>query len=708
MKQLLSIIILFAFFLSADAEDLVITKLNPSPIKIGNKTLTKGGTFSDTDIIYWSSEKQDMKAKPKSGGLPRHFSAAAFKNKGKKSLSVKQYYNKTNHPSTLGIDMALQESNTKDKFPEKRIALVIGNSLYQYMPDLDCPISDAEDVSDQLSELGFDTYTLYDVNNEDFINALKKFSGAAQSYDVALVYYCGHGNQNDGMNYLLPVNAKNDKPDDIELWVSFDFIFKKMAETDCKSKILFLNACRNTPGWKKAETDSRLDRYDTNGSLVVYSTSNGEVALAEDEEMRNTPFTASFLANVVKPADNISQTIQSISVDLREKTRYLEDYGESPQQVYTFGIGDVDFSFVKLLYSVEECRNAAYKAEKYISEGDLYSAISLCLGVFPKNNDLRPIPYTVDVESALRQADWNLYYARNAPITIFDVPQYNDLESDEQEFGIVPQNLYIWTCSDDITQKLNLYDIQSGALIHDKIKCGSGVTRNSFSPDGKYLVINACKEYKSNEKDSDDFENYRENSIQFDTIQIWNLKEASLHKSMAFKDNYYARFFSNGKWICADNLSSSLFFYDANSLQESFRATFMPWFDVIHDRYMFYGDSKHFGLYDTKTKNIVYYSGIFGRIERCPFAPFCHSDSLFARIENDTIHIYDIYSGDNVGNTIKLNIANKGPFITQKKMVLSNTNDLIAITYSKDGTYVLVFNIYTNANKTIKIYCRLL
>ena len=90
MKQLLSIIILFAFILSADAEDLVITKLNPSPIKIGNKTLTKGGTFSDTDIIYWSSEKQDMKAKPKSGGLPRHFSAAAFKNKGKKSLSVKQ------------------------------------------------------------------------------------------------------------------------------------------------------------------------------------------------------------------------------------------------------------------------------------------------------------------------------------------------------------------------------------------------------------------------------------------------------------------------------------------------------------------------------------------------------------------------------------------------------------------------------------------
>ncbi len=379
MRRVFSIVLLTSLCLFAYSRDMVITKLNQSPIMIGNRSLKVGDTFSDAEVISWSSKKQDMKAKPKSGGLPRHYSAAAFKSKSQHNISIQQYLkylNKTNKPSTQDIgDLYLQKSEKRDKYPERRIALVIGNSIYGLLGrDLDCPISDAEDVTSTLNELGFDTYTLYDATNVDFHSALMKFSNvaSAEGYDVALFYYCGHGSQNDGKNYLLPCDAKNDSPEDLSTWISFDAVFESLSETGCKTKLAFLDACRNAPRWQSQDKASRLDQYDTMGSLVVYSTANNMEALGEqEEESRNTPFGAAFLESALKPSENISLTIKSISESVRERTEYYTKYGESPRQVYTFGVGDVDFSFVPENNFESECN----KARRYIAEDNPEMAI---------------------------------------------------------------------------------------------------------------------------------------------------------------------------------------------------------------------------------------------------------------------------------------------------------------------------------------------
>ena len=349
MKRLLFFLFcVFGIFSFSYSREMVITKLIPSPIRIGDKYLRVGDTFQDSDVIVWSDPPQDMYAKPKSGGLPRHYSASAFKSKSKQNLSLQQYINYTNqikHPSTLGGNI-LKRGVDKDLYLEKRIALVIGNSLYENLPDVYCSSYDAEDVTNTLNELGFDTFTYYDLNYTDFYNALKSFCGTAQLYDVALFYYCGHGNQNDGVSYLLPTNANNASPENIDNWISFDALFEMMGETKCKTKLIFLDACRNTPGWQTNNSPSRLDRYNTYGSLVVYSTANNMSAMGEQEiGMRNTPFGSAFLESVKNPSSNVSLTINDISQLVKNKTAFMQDYGEPPQQVYTFGVGDVDFAF---------------------------------------------------------------------------------------------------------------------------------------------------------------------------------------------------------------------------------------------------------------------------------------------------------------------------------------------------------------------------
>ena len=48
----------------------------------------------------------------------------------------------------------------------KRYALCIGNDDYEFLPKLNCAISDAEAVNDMLLSLGFDVELFKNVNNE--------------------------------------------------------------------------------------------------------------------------------------------------------------------------------------------------------------------------------------------------------------------------------------------------------------------------------------------------------------------------------------------------------------------------------------------------------------------------------------------------------------------------------------------------------------
>ena len=45
---------------------------------------------------------------------------------------------------------------------------------------------------------------------------ITKFWEQLVGYDVALIYYAGHGMQLNGLNYLIPVDAKLKRPDDLK------------------------------------------------------------------------------------------------------------------------------------------------------------------------------------------------------------------------------------------------------------------------------------------------------------------------------------------------------------------------------------------------------------------------------------------------------------------------------------------------------------
>ena len=142
---------------------------------------------------------------------------------------------------------------------ETRLALVIGNSNYAVGEELKNPVNDALLVAETLKKLNFDV--ILDTNIVDqahFVKVVKEFGKKREDYDVAFVYYAGHGVQVGSQNYLIPtkVNCKSESDVVLDAFPVEKLMMFLRGITD-KVNVLILDACRNNPfekNWNSARS----------------------------------------------------------------------------------------------------------------------------------------------------------------------------------------------------------------------------------------------------------------------------------------------------------------------------------------------------------------------------------------------------------------------------------------------------------------------
>jgi hypothetical protein len=136
---------------------------------------------------------------------------------------------------------------------EKRLALIIGNSAYtsSCFPRLKNSLNDARVMYDKFKSLGFDMRPLVlDADRAKMWNAIEDFVNEAErsNYEVAIIYYSGHGLSPDGgANYLIPVDANIRYLDEVKrdgINSQTDLI-AKLEEKKCRVKIALLDCCNN-------------------------------------------------------------------------------------------------------------------------------------------------------------------------------------------------------------------------------------------------------------------------------------------------------------------------------------------------------------------------------------------------------------------------------------------------------------------------------
>ena len=103
--------------------------------------------------------------------------------------------------------------------PGKRVALVIGNSLYSDK-ELNNASYNAYILSASLTKLGFEVLAAIDTDRKQMLSKINEYEEKLkQQIEISFIYYIGYGFHyiDNSNNYLLPVAAALKKPQDIEL-----------------------------------------------------------------------------------------------------------------------------------------------------------------------------------------------------------------------------------------------------------------------------------------------------------------------------------------------------------------------------------------------------------------------------------------------------------------------------------------------------------
>lgn len=209
--------------------------------------------------------------------------------------------------------------------PERRVALVIGNSDYRYTEKLRNPVNDATQIAEVLRRLSFTVVAGMDLTAEQMDAKREAFAQAVVGADVALVFYAGHGIQVGGQNYLMPIDARiaNERSAVRELVALGDV----MAEVEAKAKatLVFLDSCRNNPLQKNIQGPSgprgesarglaRMEDRKNANTLLMFATAPGRTA--EDGLSQHSPFTEALLPHIEAPNIDVEVMLKRVVRDV--------------------------------------------------------------------------------------------------------------------------------------------------------------------------------------------------------------------------------------------------------------------------------------------------------------------------------------------------------------------------------------------------------
>jgi uncharacterized caspase-like protein len=231
---------------------------------------------------------------------------------------------------------------------KERVALVLGMAGYQDIQALRNTVNDARALAQTLEGIGFQVDVLMDANRQETIAALDSFAFKAETADIALIYYAGHGVSVQGTTFLIPVDAKVKQAKDI---VSASVTMDQMlAAVDGarKMSIVILDSCRDNPfpdvidlrdpevakGLTTGKGGLAVPSPDR-GTLVAFAARDGAVAL--DGAGQNSPFNIALRENIVRPELEISLLFRRVRDDVLAATANQQEpatYGALPSEPF--------------------------------------------------------------------------------------------------------------------------------------------------------------------------------------------------------------------------------------------------------------------------------------------------------------------------------------------------------------------------------------
>lgn len=211
--------------------------------------------------------------------------------------------------------------------PDRRVALVIGNSAYTSVPPLANPERDAKAVSASLKRLGFEVVEGYDLKMEQMTGIVRDFAQKLDGAKAGLVYYAGHGIAVGDENYLIPIDASLRSEADLDFRAVNVHLVLRQMQRDERVNVLILDACRDNPFANQLAAKSRavtrgltaIETQSASGILIAFATDPRATAL-DGAPDGNSPFTSALLKHMETPDVSITTVMDRVRADVWETT----------------------------------------------------------------------------------------------------------------------------------------------------------------------------------------------------------------------------------------------------------------------------------------------------------------------------------------------------------------------------------------------------
>lgn len=236
----------------------------------------------------------------------------------------------------------------------EKVALVIGMGDYTSVPKLENALNDARAIAETLESVGFKVTLSLDSPLAPLMDTIDEFAFRAETADLALVYFAGHGVEVQGENFLIPVDARVASNLDVQRQsISLDQLLEAV-EGAREMRVVILDACRDNPFGDSIDLDLAAEGdADTDGStrsagrvglapanpeqgtIVAFAARGGQVAL--DGAGDNSPFATALMEKMTEPGLEISLMFRQVRDQVLAQTANLQEpyvYGSLPGEPY--------------------------------------------------------------------------------------------------------------------------------------------------------------------------------------------------------------------------------------------------------------------------------------------------------------------------------------------------------------------------------------
>jgi TPR repeat protein len=250
----------------------------------------------------------------------------------------------------------------------EKLALVIGMGAYAHIVPLDNSVNDARGIAKVLEQNDFEVMLSIDAPLAELTDTLADFSFRAETADLALVYFAGHGVEVQGQNFLIPVDA--DVKSNLEVQAASVSLadFELAVGKARRMGMVLLDSCRDNPfadnialaeesgegrigGTRSAAGSSGLAPADPDrGTVVFFAARHGQAAL--DGVDGHSPFARALIDKLGEPGLEIGVMLRQVRDEVMKNTGNLQEpfsYGSLPgTPFYVAGArdGEEDVSLV--------------------------------------------------------------------------------------------------------------------------------------------------------------------------------------------------------------------------------------------------------------------------------------------------------------------------------------------------------------------------